>query len=206
MDFNISSSYSFNLFNAACGGTRVVDIVLSVSPSGTRNDTASEMAFYREVLSGVAFKDDQIRVAVTPKRCKGMGRVDGKSGWDLRGLIEKLDGLIEDDSGLADTLHYMRTTSFSESEGARDGAKRLAVLIMNENDSGDMQTALREAFKARIMANIELFVVGVGKNLNPFDLRYMATQPPEQHTFHVINYDELPSLVVRLRNAMCSGS
>ncbi len=102
-------------------------------------------------------------------------------------------------------LKYMRRVAFHKANGGRKDAKRIAVLIVDKNDNPDIIRALREAAKARIMKNIELFVIGVGKDVNPEDLRQLASPPPGQHVFHVLDYDELQSIAIRIKQAICPG-
>ena len=53
--------------------------------------------------------------------------------------------------------------SFSEKQGSRETAVRKAVLMVDTPDP-DLTKTLREAGKMKIMKNVEIFVIGVGKS------------------------------------------
>ena len=59
-------------------------------------------------------------------------------------------------------LFYTEQISFSEKHGARSTAKRKAVLMVDKSHLNFTKT-LRDAGKMRIMNNVEIFVVGIGK-------------------------------------------
>ena len=98
----------------------------------------------------------------------------------------------------------MRGEGFAEENGGRPIAKRIGVIIIDEADP-DAAAELDEATKARLVNGVELFVVGVGKRLSPERLRRLATEPAEQHVFHVADYDDLASIVGRVSTAICPG-
>ena len=95
-------------------------------------------------------------------------------------------------------------SSFRESNGARPDAKRIAVLIVDEGD--DLGRAKYESLKLRSRSNVEVFVIGVGKELDEGKLRGIASESASQHVFIVSSYDELPMLIYRVKQNMCPGN
>ena len=108
----------------------------------------------------------------------------------------------------ASVLRYMRQVSFNPENGARRGAKRIGVIIIDEadvRDRDDIIRAVREATMTKLLKNVELYVIGIGKSIDRSDLDVMATTPSDEHVLHVDDYDQLLLAVDRLRKLICPG-
>ena len=75
--------------------------------------------------------------------------------------------------------------------------------MLTDNDLFAMRSAIREAFKARIMGKIEVYIVAVGELVEDEDLCAMASPPADVHVIRVANYEDLADVVLPLRNALC---
>ncbi|KAL3858157.1 hypothetical protein ACJMK2_012763 [Sinanodonta woodiana] len=95
----------------------------------------------------------------------------------------------------------MRTKMFIESEGARTGVAKVAI-VLTDGQSSNMAKTVYEAFRAK-MENIQIFAIGIGSNINSRELRIMASSPPEEFFFEVENYAALDALKQTLAVRTC---
>ena len=183
----------------------MADVVLAVSPRGSDENTEKALNFFRELTRGLDVSDDKVHVGLVPKDCRDIPEVDLKTFSDREDVLDTIDRLTNQaQADTTDVLRYMRKTSFSNKYGARSRAKKVALVIVDEAPD-NMAAARKEAERLQLKRGVELFVIGVGKHVKPAKLRRLATDPVDQHMFHVANYDDLYSIVPVVQQAVCPG-
>ena len=180
----------------------MADIVYSLSPSSSASNTAKTLEFYREMTRGLDMQAGRVRVGMVPKDCGGdLSKLSYSSRNAKQNILNQLDAFLDSQTTVADVINYMRCESFSRGRGARRGARRMGVLVVDEGD--DFGKSMYEARRARDLAGIELFVIGVGRRLSYNRLCHLASSPPSKHVFIVRSYNELPSILTRVRESVC---
>ena len=177
--------------------------------SGVRKaeDSNKVLELIREVTSDMDIGEDSVRIGLVPKQCSGLPEMQLKGTMSKNDVIEHLDHMTTPtESHTASVLKYMRKTSFSVNNGARESGtcKRVAVLVLDENVV-DLQKAIKEARKAESKENVELYVIGVGRQIPPGALRSLATKPETQHIIQVSSFQDLPSVKEKLMTAVCKN-
>ena len=138
---------------------------------------------------------------MVPKDCDKLPEMNMVSENQKTNVLNELTQFIENQPITADVIKYMRRRSFSAKSGARDDAKRIGVMFVDEGD--DLTKTRNEAKRAKDVHNIELFVIAVGRNLNEKKLAHIASDPVAEHLFIVPTYDHLPPLLMQVKNAVC---
>lgn len=108
----------------------------------------------------------------------------------------------ETDSDFADLVRNMRKTGFRHKTGARSGAKRVAILIVD----GDLEDPLRtldEARSAREKRGIEIYVISVGTQLPQPEMMMMCNYPTQKHFYQVDSYERLGEMKETLVDILC---
>lgn len=143
---------------------------------------------------------------MVPKDCgkTKSDTVDLNSGDTKQNILAELERAMEAQPTVASVLKYMRRQSFNSRKGARQGAKRIGVVFVDEGD--DLMKTKHEAKKARELSNIELYVVAVGRKFNKRKLRNIASQPYEDHLFIVPTYEHLPPMLSLVRESICPST
>ena len=189
--------------HTGCSDSNIADVVLAVPPNSTPTDSHTALVFLRNVTLGWdAVNENHVRVALVPKTCAEYAELTMGVYRDREELLDKLDAMQYKESATEDVLKFMRMVSFAPENGARHNAKRVAILIV-EDTSQDWSTAIYEADEMRTLLNVELFVIGVGNEIDPAQLQALATTPVDQHVHHVAHYSELNTLVEKLRSSIC---
>eukprot|EP01128_Nolandella_sp_AFSM9_P009073 TRINITY_DN5711_c0_g1_i1.p1 TRINITY_DN5711_c0_g1~~TRINITY_DN5711_c0_g1_i1.p1 ORF type:complete len:796 (+),score=102.54 TRINITY_DN5711_c0_g1_i1:289-2676(+) len=89
-----------------------------------------------------------------------------------------------------------------ETNGRR-GVKRI-VIMMTDGEDNEMGNPEEEAARVKAMKNTELYIVGVGKYVNPSSLKHMVSSPVDQHYFFAQDFTALLSLIDNLVTYSCS--
>ena len=187
----------------ACGDVDLVDIVFGGSPNSSPQNTVKTLEFFRDVSSTLDTANDHVRVGLAPKDCSAVPELTIRDFTDKDEVINQLDKMHTVRKSPASVMRYIRKTSFKTKNGARPEAKKIAVVIIDENDQRSILHVMREAFLLQAMQNVELFVVAIGDGLSQEDLEAMAPDPG--HVLRVDNYDQLAEKVALLRNLLCPG-
>ncbi|XP_078353361.1 uncharacterized protein LOC144638092 isoform X2 [Oculina patagonica] len=109
-----------------------------------------------------------------------------RGGWTYTGRALKLakDGL------------------FQVSNGARPGVTKMLLIVTDGASTGGIKTLQIPVAELKAM-KVNIFSVGVGKNLNRNELEFMASEPKDSHLFYVRNMAELPKLLHTLAKSSC---
>ena len=164
--------------------------------------TDKALAFYHDIAAGFDIAEDKVRVGMVPKDCDEVPELDLQQNNDE--TLAMLMQMQTEQPGTLDVLKYMRKKSFNAKNGSRESAKKTAVLMVDDGDE-DLKQAYKEADRLRKKKDVELFVIGVGKDVEPSTLNRLTGDESGQRVFHVESYDELERLTYRIRDSICPG-
>ena len=80
----------------------------------------------------------------------------------------------------------------------------MLLIVTDGASSGRIQSLQIPVSELRAM-KVNIFSVGVGRNLIRDELRFMASEPKDSHLFFVRNMAELPKLLHTLAKSSCQG-
>ena len=80
---------------------------------------------------------------------------------------------------------------------------QVAIVV---TDGSSWHTELTKQWAQRLKnLGIVIYVVGVGDDFNPYELRAISSDPDEKYFFRLNNYDELSSLIGVFSHKQCPG-
>lgn len=147
--------------------------------------------------------DGRLRIGMVPKYCDTLQdmHINWKVNDSNRNILEKLDKAIDSQVNINDILRYMRKISFSNHNAFQVPVKKIGVLVVDQSDN--FYKSKIEAFKAKTLENIELFVIGIGSQIKRHKLSKIASEPATEHIFQVANYNDLPDILYSAVKAIC---
>lgn len=114
--------------------------------------------------------------------------------------MEKVKG-----ADVSAVLKKLRQNMISRAKGGRKGAKKVAILFIDEGLE-DPVKAFLEAERASIQG-IEVYIVKVGKGLSIESDKIGQMMNDEalkqNNVYHISNYDELPNIKQKIWYNMC---
>ena len=81
---------------------------------------------------------------------------------------------------------------------------QMLLIVTDGASTGGIQSLHTPVSDLRAMS-VNIFSVGVGRNLIRAELEFMASEPKDSHLFFVRNMAELPKLLHTLTNSSCQG-
>ena len=99
-------------------------------------------------------------------------------------------------------IEYMRYNMFTPEQGARDNVVRVGI-VMTDGKSTSILRTLYQANRARRIAHINLFAIGIGDGVNKRELQGIAGN--KNYAFTVDNYSALDSMKELLAIETCKG-
>lgn len=80
----------------------------------------------------------------------------------------------------------------------------MLIVITDGKATGGMQT-LKAPIKLLKDSSVNIISVGVGKNINPSELQFMASLPSSRHVFSVQNMNQLRTLIGSITASSCTS-
>lgn len=193
----------FLLFTA-CGTRQEADVMFVVdSANAGKKNTKKVMDFMKAVTGNMTIDTNSIQVGmVAPDPC-----APNQQGFSLKEHTDKNDlvnSLNTETTDFADLVRNMRKTGFRHRAGARKGAKRVAVFIVDGELENPLET-LQEAQQAREMRGIEIYVISVGTQTPQPEMMMMCDYPTQKHFYHVESYDRLEEMQDTIADVLCDG-
>lgn len=141
----------------------------------------------------------QMRVQFV-QSCAKTDRIRNRSTNKLS-LLEALnDAPAPSQGSTADLFHSM--TSKLTTNG-KPGRKRVGVYLTN-GPSGDFEETLEAVQQAKNEHDVEMFTIGLGKDLNPVELRAISSCDVSKHMFTARNNSKSKELARQLTKSLCS--
>ena len=197
----------FFLLYLACGYRAPADVVFIIPETATLRDSNSAIEFIYEVTKDFDISDEGVRVGLVPKLCQSIDGIALDDYTENTKLYQKLLKSVNVGPNTARQLHYLRTRSFSQCEGARAKSKKIAIVLIDDKSS-DVKETIEEATKLK-KAGVEMFVVSIGKETDPKELAEIASPLTDQHLYSISTYKELHAVVDRVKrsiNNACAGN
>jgi len=122
--------------------------------------------------------------------------------------IDSLPPVPEGQTNLAAALQYMTTTVFNGQGFDRPGVQRIAVIILNEVPTLDVNMTIPAAIQAQIQGIYTILVtVGEGLNMgaNYIYLHGVASPPYAKNFLNVPSFTQLGSLALTVAADMCNA-
>lgn len=168
-----------------CNEMAKADIVFvsdSAHFGGIRGNRA--LNFIHDVVSDMPLDDGRVRTALVSNKCLI------KMGYYLDTYTERAEVMkhlhnLPGDDVVQPMLEEMRTVYFDTNRGGRLHAKKVAVLVIDDDAKLSYKT-MDEILKVK-MDGIEIFVVAMAPSIDDFKLHYMASEPKITHMFKLRN-------------------
>lgn len=106
-------------------------------------------------------------------------------------------------SGMAHMLKRLRTHAFIEKNGARDIARHMAVVFVDDT-LFDKKAVLDEARRTKNY-DVELFVVAIGDSAVDEELMTLSSSPASRHVIRVPSYEALMDSKPEFMEKFCHG-
>jgi hypothetical protein len=108
------------------------------------------------------------------------------------------------ETNIAGALRTTRTTMFSQSNGARPGARKLAFLLTDGVPNREQSSTFTEGDLLKSTGAL-LYTIGVTSMTDPAVLQRLCTQPYSQNYFYVSDYSQLKTIVNDVVGRSCNA-
>lgn len=186
--------------NGDCRPKTPLDVVFIIDPK-TRDKRHRRhlLETVRNAVEHIDMDNGQMRVQFV-QSCAKTDRIRNRSTNKLS-LLEALnDAPAPSQGSTADLFHSM--TSKLTTNG-KPGRKRVGVYLTN-GPSGDFEETLEAVQQAKNEHDVEMFTIGLGKDLNPVELRAISSCDVSKHMFTARNNSKSKELARQLTKSLCS--
>ena len=167
------------------------------------DDTNKALNFVKNIIDEFDVGENGVQVGLVPKDCDPVAGFALNEFKSKGPLIKAIEASMIGGSKTAQMLKNMRLNGFNAMNGGRENVKRFGIVVVDDDECNLTEVA-KEAAKARSVHNIELFVIGVGKDVDQDALRAIASGPSDQHIFTVGNYNEIENIAKGLKKNICA--
>lgn len=116
-------------------------------------------------------------------------------------LLNAIDDVVTPPQRSTADLFHAMTTKLTTN--GRPGRKRIGVYLTN-GPSGDLEETLEAVQEAKNVHDVEMFTVGLGKDLNPVELRAISSCEVSKHMFTAKSNSKTKELAKQLTKSLCS--
>lgn len=182
----------------SCGARRPADLVFALPSSADTDDTNHALQFFQKMTAEFSHVEDGgVNFGLVPKDCQSVEGFHLKETTGKEDTLEKFQARHHYRPDNAQTLKYLRSTAFKKVNGARDGANRIAVMIVDRN-SRDLADTATESFKVREKKDVDLFTIVVGKHVSEEEMKALSGDAIDKRVIWVKRYDQLNSVIDEL--------
>ena len=125
---------------------------------------------------------------------------DIKTRKDLKNAIKRMQ-YQGGNTATGAAIDFARTNTFSTRLGSRKNAKKVAIII---TDGESLQDDVGPPAKRMKADDIQIFCIGIGDAVNQNELELMASDPKDEHIFHVDNFDTIVEIEREILRDVCS--
>lgn len=193
---------------SVCRPNAPLDVVFVVdSKSGDRRGDRRMLEAIRQVVEQVDMDDGQMRVQFVHS-CSG--RTDHRIS-DRSPIAKSLP--VDDPADLRGSSAPRQTSDLFETMtskltvNGKPGRKRVGVYLTNGPSNGDLERTLEAVQEAKGTHGVEMFTVGLGKDVNPTELRAIASCEVARHAFtlrHQNHHSRSKEILKHLAQSLCS--
>ena len=183
-----------------------MDLIFLVDSSTSVQGTnfMRQLMFVSSIVQRLDVHQDRVRVGVVRYNNKVYPDLHLNTYITQQDAVNAISRISHTSGGTntARAIRYIRDVGFSRSNGGRDDARRVAV-ILTDGRSASMKATKSQSRKAHRMG-IEMYAIGIGDWVNTEELNYIASDKPNwQHMYKVPGFYELPSIKDSLIEHMC---
>ncbi|XP_031207607.1 integrin alpha-E isoform X4 [Mastomys coucha] len=132
---------------------------------------------------------------------------DLQESWDINASLAKVQSIVQvkNVTKTASAMQHVLDNIFIPSRGSRKKALKIMVVLTDGDIFGDPLN-LTTVINSSKMQGVVRFAIGVGdafkKNNTYRELKLIASEPKEAHTFKVTNYSALDGLLSKLQQSI----
>jgi Tol biopolymer transport system component len=182
--------------------TEQVDLMLVLDGSSSINasDFTRMQDFARNLVNSFAVGPNDAQIGIVQFASQGKGGREIGLSADPGEIITRVDGM-QQLKGSTDLEEGLRLARAELTSNGRAGVPQVIILLADgeHNQGGD---PLDEAQQAKT-AQMHLFAVAVGGNLNMNQLRAIASDPDAEYVFAVKDFADLESILGNLVATTC---
>jgi len=182
------------------------DIVFLLDSSGSVGATNFKvlLQFIKNIVSRLNIGQDAAQISLVTFSSTPTCQISFKDRQDRGSLIHALGRVVYHRGGTdtAAALRFARLNSFTEKNGARPDAAKIAIVITDGISYQPQQTA-KEAKNLRD-SGVTVFAIGMN-NAKLMELNAIASDPDASHVFQSSNFDVLDTIKDKLTNEVCKS-
>ena len=199
-----------NLFHflLGCSPKQPLDIAFVVDQK--QGGTAIKMKlwkFVRNIISNLNVDEGDIGIHLITECAEvpelHLNEFDTKS--DIMGYFDSIRPIKGQTAGLLRAMTKNLTEANTESSGndVLPATRHKVGVYITDGKSDDLYSTLREAQSAKLDNDIELFAVGVTKDVDPVELNAMVSCETDDHLYNVPTHSNLHKFVKVLSHRLC---
>lgn len=187
-----------------CNGKLDLAFLMDSSGSIMSPDYNLQLNFVADVVSALPVSRDHVQVANTVFGTSATVTFNFDTYTDKADILHDLKHTPKDNGGTntPEALHLTRTEVFNSTNGARQDARKVAVLL-TDGESYDFNQTVREAEKLRA-DGVVVFAIGVGW-INLQELLAVASDPVCSHLYVLDNYAHIESILYEIQKSTCEA-
>ncbi|XP_074663110.1 matrilin-1-like isoform X2 [Tubulanus polymorphus] len=167
-------------------------------------DRAQAMDFMKEVIASIPVERQHVQVSFLSRKCGSLPNFYSQKYRTTEELLRTLSDRRSDD--MTSLLHRTRQEHFGkELKAAKIDIPRQIVVVITDHAPKKRMKAVAEALQMR-RKGAEIFVFGVGGNVEQTALRLVASVPHDGHVFLAPGYQFLQYHRSKLVEGICGNS
>lgn len=156
----------------------------------------------RRIVEQVDMSGGQMRVQFVHSCPTAAGRSSPLTKSLLPSAVDDLTGVKVKASPRKTTSELFETMTWKLTENGRPGRKRVGVYL-TDGQSGDLERTLVAVQAAKNDHGVEMFSVGLGKDVSPVELKAIASCEVSEHSF-VLRNPKTKDILANLARSLCS--
>ncbi|CAE1239155.1 COL6A [Acanthosepion pharaonis] len=155
-------------------------------------------------LMNVGMGVNQVRVGVETFSEFAHAKVTMGNSIDKASLKKRIRAISRENApwtNTGDALRKLLSTMFKEEHGSRPNVKRVAILLTDGNSQN--KEATLQAADACHDANIKVFAVAIGDNIDYTEVKAIASDPKARFYFQIPDFDALDKISNSLIHRTC---
>ncbi|XP_076438556.1 uncharacterized protein LOC143277563 [Babylonia areolata] len=187
-----------------CQGALDLAFLMDSSGSIMTSDYLLQLNFVAEVVKALPVGPDRVQVANVVFGTIAEVAFNFSTYSDKQDIIDDIKNTDKDNGGTntPTALNLTRTVVFDPANGARPGARKVAVLL-TDGESYDFNLTVQEAEKLR-SEGVIVFAIGIGY-INLQELLAVASQPVCSHVYVLDNYAHIDSILYEIQKSTCEA-
>ena len=185
----------------------IVDSSGSIDPLGGTTNFMNVIQFLRRIIDRFNIGPSRTLVGLVRYSTTASVIIQFGSHTTKSGLLTAVLNLNPQTGGYTNTPDAIQlATRELTSRRARPSAKKI-MIVLTDGESNRGSISITSASKAAKDAGIEVFVFGIGSQVNITELRIIASEPPMMHVFRPNNFSEnqLIQFVPNITSQSCVG-